>query len=72
MLAQRYCKICGETFEIERIRGGQRVYCFSCEPPGWQVVKVPNQTRVKLRRRQPVGPRMVSGVASVTRLPYSR
>jgi hypothetical protein len=49
---ERFCKLCGETFEIERRRGGQRKYCLRCEPEGWQVVKVPRQTRVKLRRRQ--------------------
>jgi hypothetical protein len=72
MLAQRCCKLCGETFEIERKRGGQRVYCFVCSPPGWQLVKVPNQTRLKLRRVSPVGHRVPKGMASVTHLPYNR
>jgi hypothetical protein len=53
MLAQRCCKLCGETFEIERKPGRPRIYCFNCEPLGWQVVKVPRQTRMKLRRRVP-------------------
>jgi hypothetical protein len=48
---QRSCKLCGKTFEIARKRGGQRIYCFACEPLGWQVVKVPRQSRVRLRRR---------------------
>jgi hypothetical protein len=52
VLAQRTCKICGETFEIGGKRGRPRIYCRVCEPPGWQVVKVPHQTRVKLRRRR--------------------
>jgi hypothetical protein len=53
VLAQRSCKICGGTFEFERKRGGQRIYCFDCEPLGWKIVKVPGQTRVKLRRHPP-------------------
>lgn len=48
-LAQRCCKLCGGTFETERKRGGQRSYCFTCSPSGWQVVKV--RGRYKLRRR---------------------
>jgi hypothetical protein len=48
VLAQRCCKWCGETFEAERRRGGQRLYCPSCSPPGRQVVKV--RGRLKLRR----------------------
>jgi hypothetical protein len=53
VLLQRCCKKCGETFEIERKPGRTRIYCLACEPPGWQVVKVPHQTRLKLRRRYP-------------------
>jgi hypothetical protein len=52
MIVQRYCALCGNTFESERKRGGQRIYCLVCEPPGWQVLKVPHQTRTKLRRRR--------------------
>ena len=52
VFVQRCCELCGETFQIERKRGRPRVYCFVCEPPGWQVVKVPHQSRVKLRRRR--------------------
>jgi hypothetical protein len=52
VFVQRCCKLCGEAFQIERRRGRPRVYCFVCEPPGWQVVKVPHQSRVKLRRRR--------------------
>lgn len=58
MLAQRSCGLCGETFEFERKRGGQRKYCFECEPPGFQLVRVPNQDRLKLRHRPPVFPRV--------------
>jgi hypothetical protein len=39
---------------IERKRGRPRAYCFVCEPPGWQVVKVLYQSRLRLRRRRPV------------------
>ena len=53
METQRCCKLCGETFEIERKVGRPRLYCFVCSPAGWQVVKVPHQTRYKLRRRPP-------------------
>jgi len=70
VLVQRCCKLCGDTFEFERNRGGQRIYCFVCEPQGWQVVKVPNQTRVKLRRLKPLGHREPRWVASVTQLPH--
>jgi hypothetical protein len=49
VLTQRHCKLCGETFEIERKPGRPRIYCFTCEPLGWQVVKV--RRRHKLRRR---------------------
>jgi hypothetical protein len=52
MLVQRRCELCAETFQIERKRGRPRVYCFVCEPRGWQVVKIPHQSRVKLRRRR--------------------
>jgi hypothetical protein len=48
VLAQRSCGLCGETFEFERKRGGQRKYCFECEPPGFQLVRVPNQDRLKV------------------------
>ena len=40
-----------ETFDIERKAGRPRVYCPKCSPAGWQVVTVPGQSRVKLRRR---------------------
>jgi hypothetical protein len=49
VMTQRYCKLCGKIFEIERKRGHPREYCFVCSPPGWQVVKV--RRRHKLRRR---------------------
>jgi hypothetical protein len=48
--------LCGETFKIVRKRGGQRKYCFACEPVGFQVVKLPHRT--KLRRRPPLFPRL--------------
>jgi hypothetical protein len=51
MGSQRSCKICGGTFEIERKAGRPRIYCFRCEPEGYSVVKVPHQSRVRLRRR---------------------
>jgi hypothetical protein len=51
VFVQQCCKLCGEAFQIERKRGRPRIYCFACEPPGWQVVKVPHQSRLKLRRR---------------------
>jgi hypothetical protein len=57
MLAQRCCRLCGETFEFERKRGGQRIYCFRCEPPGFQLVKVPGQDRLKVRHRPALWPR---------------
>ena len=46
------CGLCGKPFELNKM-GRPRLYCFGCEPPGWQVVKVPHQSRVKLRRRPP-------------------
>jgi hypothetical protein len=48
VIVQRCCALCQKAFESERKRGGQRIYCLVCEPPGWQVVKVPHQTRTKL------------------------
>jgi hypothetical protein len=57
---QRTCKICGESFEIERKPGRPRDYCLTCSPPGYQVVRVAAwpewRTRPawwKLRRRPP-------------------
>ena len=58
MLAQRCCKLCGETFEVERKPGRPRIYCGVCSPPGYQVVKVPHQSLVKLRRRTPLTSRV--------------
>jgi hypothetical protein len=51
MYMQRCCALCGETFEIVRKAGRPRRYCPICSPVGWQVVKVPGQSRTKLRRR---------------------
>jgi hypothetical protein len=51
VLVERCCKVCGELFEVERRRGGQRIYCPRCSPPGTQVVKV--RGRYKFRRRPP-------------------
>ena len=56
VMAQRFCKLCGELFEIEHKLGHPREYCFVCEPPGWQIVKLPH--RVKLRRRPSLLPRI--------------
>jgi hypothetical protein len=39
------------TFELERKGGGQRIYCFACQPHGFSLVKV--RGRYKLRRRYP-------------------
>jgi hypothetical protein len=60
---QRYCKICRKMFDIERKAGRPRIYCPKCSPPGFQVVKVPGQSRTKLRRRPPLFPRMGKVVA---------
>ena len=69
MLAQRCCKICGESFEVGGKRGRPRIYCLVCEPPGFQVVKVPHQERVRLRRRPSLVPRVPrGGWASVSRI----
>jgi hypothetical protein len=57
-MTQRYCMICGDTFEVVRKAGRPRKYCSKCSPPGWQVVKVPGQSRTKLRRRPPMFRRM--------------
>jgi hypothetical protein len=52
------CAGCVPTeFELNRM-GRPRLYCWVCEPAGWQIVKVPHQSRVKLRRRPPLFPRM--------------
>jgi hypothetical protein len=60
MQTQRYCKIYRETFDIERKAGRPpRIYCPKCSPAGFQVVKVPGQSRVKLRRRPSLFPRLV-------------
>jgi len=56
---QRCCKICGETFDIVRKAGRPRIYCPKCSPPGFQVVKVPGQSRTKLRRRPSLFPELV-------------
>jgi hypothetical protein len=66
----RTCKLCGEAFAIVRKAGRPREFCFVCEPPGWQVVKVPGQDRTKLRRRPPQFSRMSArSGASVLRWP---
>ena len=49
----RTCKLCGEAFAIVRKPGHPREFCFVCEPEGFQLVRVPNQSRLKLRRRPP-------------------
>jgi hypothetical protein len=50
-IAQRTCRICREPFEVVRRPGRPRSFCWVCEPVGFQLVKVPGQSRVKLRRR---------------------
>jgi hypothetical protein len=62
---QRCCALCGETFEIERKAGRPRTYCPKCSPPGFQVVKVPGQSRVKLRRRPPAFRRPIKIIKGV-------
>jgi hypothetical protein len=52
-LVERSCRFCGGTFEIERKPGRPREYCFVCEPVGFKIVKVPGQSRLKLRRWPP-------------------
>jgi hypothetical protein len=56
--AQRTCKLCGKSFAIVRKAGRPREYCWSCEPVGFRVVKLPYQSRVELRRRPSRLPRM--------------
>ena len=51
------CRLCSTEFDLNRV-GRPRLYCWVCEPAGWQIVKVPHQARVKLRRRPPLFPRM--------------
>jgi hypothetical protein len=51
--AQGYCKLCRETFEIERKVGHPRKYCFKCQPEGYSVVTT-KSGRKKLRRRVPL------------------
>ena len=53
MVTQRYCKLCRETFEIERKVGHPREYCLECEPEGYSVVTTRSGRR-KLRRRVPL------------------
>jgi hypothetical protein len=68
MVFARVCKLCGESFEVERKVGRPRLHCYECVPAGWKAVKLPY--RVKLRRVIPLGPRIPKGgFASVSRLP---
>jgi hypothetical protein len=46
----RTCGLCGGEFERAPGPGRPRLYCYGCEPPGWQLVKV--RGRLKLRRRR--------------------
>lgn len=50
------CKLCGQPFEVEigKAGGRPREYCFDCCPEGFKIVKVPGQTRLKLRRVKPL------------------
>ena len=36
----RVCKLCLIEFELHPGRGRPRLYCYTCEPIGWQLVKV--------------------------------
>ncbi len=56
----RTCQLCGEAFAIVRKVGRPRDYCWTCEPVGWQVVKLPDGRHTKLRRRPPRLPRMAA------------
>jgi hypothetical protein len=47
----RVCKLCSIGFEPRPGPGRPRLYCYDCEPPGWQLVWV--RGRLKLRRRRP-------------------
>ena len=46
----RTCGLCGGEFEPAPGPGRPRLYCYTCEPIGWQLVKV--RGRLKLRRRR--------------------
>lgn len=68
MVIARTCKLCGEGFELEYGRGRPRVYCLTCQPEGWKIVRLPHRT--KLRRLNPLMPRVpAGGWAEVYRLP---
>ena len=58
MLA-RVCKMCGQGFELEYKKGRPREHCYKCVPAGFKPVRLPH--RVKLRRVNPLGPRIPSG-----------
>jgi hypothetical protein len=50
VLVRLKCALCGERFRRAHRRGRRRSFCFDCEPPGWEIVRLPSG-RTKLRRR---------------------
>jgi hypothetical protein len=63
----RICKLCGADFQVERKAGRPREHCYDCVPHGYKAVRLPH--RVKLRRVNPLGPRIPKGSwASVYRI----
>ena len=66
MLA-RVCRMCDQRFEYEYSRGRPREHCLDCVPQGMKLVRLPH--RVKLRRANPLAPRIpASGWAKVYRI----
>jgi hypothetical protein len=67
MVLAKVCKLCGQGFELEYKRGRPREHCHDCVPLGFKAVRLPH--RVKLRRVNPLGPRIpAGGLASVYRI----
>jgi hypothetical protein len=60
MVLAKVCRLCGQGFEFECTGPGRpKEYCLTCQPEGWKIVRKPH--RVKLRRVNPVGPRIPKG-----------
>jgi hypothetical protein len=53
VLAQRECRLCGEAFQVGGKRGRPRSYCYTCEPPGTQIVMVRGRYQRRRRRYPP-------------------
>jgi hypothetical protein len=51
---ERVCKLCQQPFTLEYCHGRPREYCWLCVPKGFKLVRVPGQTRTKLRRDPPL------------------